>query len=47
MLTSELTSFSDSSNFPKYKGLYFLYHESTLLYIGSASAENLTVIKIL
>ena len=45
MLTSELTSFNDISNFPNYKGLYFLYYESTLLYIGSASAENRTVKK--
>lgn len=45
MLTSELTSFSDISNFPNYKGLYFLYYESTLLYIGSASAESRTVKK--
>ena len=43
LLTSEFTNFNDISNFPNYKGLYFLYYDSILLYIGSANAEKRTI----
>lgn len=43
LLTPKYIFFNEISSFPEYKGLYFLYYNSTLLYIGSASAEERTV----
>ena len=43
LLSENQISFNNISNFPKEKGLYFLYYQNILLYIGSASASSRTI----
>jgi hypothetical protein len=43
LLSKNQINFNDINNFPKEKGLYFLYYQKILLYIGSASASSRTI----
>ena len=43
LLSKERIDFKDISNFPKERGLYFLFYQDILLYIGSASAQSRTI----
>ena len=43
LLSKEKVGFTDISNFPEARGLYFLFYKDTLLYIGSVSANDRTI----
>jgi len=43
LLSEHFINFSDISDFPNNKGLYFLFYQNILIYIGSASTTGRTI----